>query len=154
MHSWKKLIACGAMLAVLLVSSCGDWDLESGNSGNNKKFTQDLRGTWITTNQNERYIGKLVIGTNQITVTGFDEYPPYYGYNDSQRPFRNLNTGYPLNGYSEVGEARGHGKIFIQYKGEWLDGILYYYESIGSPDYVNLLYFDFNGREQVMVKQK
>jgi hypothetical protein len=156
MNKWKKIIACIALLAVLIISSC-DWDLESGGSDDNKRFTQDLRGTWETSDYNERYTGTLVIETNRIKITGFnDTQTPTWGGNDNERPFRNLNTGYFLNGYSEVveGEIQVNGKIFIQYLGEWQEGIPYYYEATGYPDYDNLLYFHFAGKRQLMVRQK
>jgi hypothetical protein len=154
MKNWKRIIACGILLAALFLSSCGDWEPESSN---NKHFTYDLRGTWVTSNQSERYTGTLVIETNRITINGFGEdqtLPPIFGGNDNERPFRGLNIGYALNGYSEAGEEKGHGKIFIEYFGEWQDGIAYYYYSIGTPNYVNLLKFTFSGRDQIMVRQK
>jgi hypothetical protein len=154
MNNWKKIIACKVLLALaaFLISSCGDWEHDSGD---NKHFTYDLRGIWVTSDKDDRYTGTLEIENNRIRITGFNEtQTPVWGGNDKERPFRNFNTGYFLNGYSEVGEVKGHGKIFIQYLGEWQDGIPYYYESTGYPDYANLLYFHFDGRRQLMVRQR
>jgi hypothetical protein len=153
MNNLRKIIACKALLglAAFLISSCGDWEYDSDN---NEHFTYDLRGTWVTSDQNERYTGTLEIETNRIRITGFYPDQTPRGGNDKERPFRDFNTGYFLNGYSEVGEVKGRGKIFIQYLGEWQDGIPYYYESTGYPDYVNLLYFHFEGRRQLMVRQR
>ena len=150
MNSRNIIIACIVLLAALLVNSCGDWE----PSGDNKHFTQDLRGTWNTANSDERYTGTLVIEYNRITITGFGEtQTPIWIGNDEERPFKGLNIGFALNGYSEAGE-NGYGKIFIEYFGEWREGIPYYYYSSGYPNYVNLLRFTFSGRDQIMVRQK
>jgi hypothetical protein len=149
MNACEKIIVCGTLLIGLLIISC-DWEFEPGNSGNT--FSYDLRGTWEMSDQNERYTGTLVIERNKITIIFSDKYS-YLG-NDNERPFKNISTGYAQDGYSEAGEVKGHGKIYIQYFGEWQEGIPYIYESTGYPDYVNLLKFTFGGKSHIMVKQR
>jgi hypothetical protein len=147
MNNWRKIIACRVLLALaaLFISSCGDWDFESGNSG--KYFTSDLRGTWVSTDKSI-YSGELVIEIDRITIYGFFEgQTPPVGGNDNRRPFKNFTKGVALKGYSE------DSKIFIEDRGLVQEGIPYTYVS-NSLEQINLIHFNFGGRTETMKRQR
>jgi hypothetical protein len=146
MMSWKKIIACGALLAVLFVSACGDYPISDSN-----RFDSKLRGTWIQ-NEPGYYIGELEIGFDWIIITGFNEYQTPWGRNDDERPFKGFTKKVRLNGYSE------EGCIYIEDIGEWQEGIPYtYWESASLPPKFTrdkLLTFTFGGRKETFRKEE
>jgi hypothetical protein len=100
MNNLKKAIVCGALAALLLLTSCGDYD-----GGGSETFDYDLRGTWVLHEPSGNYVGYdgyddydggFVITTNQITIYGFYKaQTPWWGY-DEDRPFRNFTKDVPL----------------------------------------------------------
>jgi len=63
----KKTITVALLASILLaLTSCGD----TGSSA--KYFYYRLRGTWESNNTND-YSGALVITSDRITITGYDQ---------------------------------------------------------------------------------
>jgi hypothetical protein len=123
MKNSKKIIACGALLVVLLVSACDDWVISDYN-----KFDYNLQGTWVQ-NEPGNYTGELIIDYDSITIYGyFDNQTPWWG-NDDERPFKGFTKGVALKGYSE------EGSIYIEDRGSLQEGISYtYYTGKNTAD--------------------
>jgi len=139
MKSRKIITIFGVLAAVLLISSC---DLYMG-IGDYGTFSHDLRGTWVS-NDPSIYSGRLVIGIDRITITGFSEAQTPVGADDRKRPFRGFTKGVALNGYSEFG------KIFIE-DGGWLqEGISFTIFSAGNFPQERFLRFNFAGRVETL----
>jgi hypothetical protein len=131
----KWLSALPAALAMLFVSC----DI----NGVYKTIDYKLHGTWESTNTS-LYSGKLFIGGDTITITGYEEWqtpPKGQGGNDANRPFKEFAKDVPLPCYSEneklfittVGGEKivpylystdGQGKKFLSFKfGERPEGL-------------------------------
>jgi hypothetical protein len=105
-------------------------------------FEARLRGTWETQSPPPiGYSGKLVIGRNTITISGYERILPF----DPRRPFGDITRDAPRRGYTE------DGFMYIDDFG-LKDGIPYQYEAGGSPGYVKLLRFTFGGRDETLRK--
>jgi hypothetical protein len=141
MNNWKKYIACGALLAVLFITSCGE------GSGDSNTFPHDLHGTWVIYDGDPDYDGELEIRSNRITIWGFSrDQTQWYGY-DEDRPFRAFTKDVALKGYAE------DGKIFIEDKGLVQEGIPYTFYK--TPDYPRtyFLYFTFGYNDVTFRKE-
>jgi len=143
----KQLVAVLLLtLCSLFIFSC-DWESKPSD---NRIFANDLQGTWETNGVSD-YSGKLVIGNNAITISGYvpnTSYEPTNG--TSHRPFRDFTKDTPLEGYSE------EGKIFIKDAGIIQEGIPYtYWDDYPSPDYkqVQFLRLNFGGRVETLRKK-
>ena len=134
-----------ALLPLLFLSTC-DWTYLTEDY---QRFSRDLQGTWIS-NDRSIYSGRLEIGYDRITITGYEEnQTPPLG-NDARRPFRGFTKGTALKGYSEEGE------IFIQDGGMLQEGIPYiYWDDSPPPDYkkVKFLRFTFGDRVETLQSQ-
>jgi hypothetical protein len=107
-------------VAALFITACGGL---TGTGTPAKSFDYDLQGTWVS-NDPTVYSGKLVIGSDRITITGYSENqtkPPPDG-DDSKRPFKGFSKSIALKGYSE------EGKILIEDSGQLQEGIPYIYQ--------------------------
>jgi hypothetical protein len=151
MNNWKKIITGGALLAVLLISSC-DGEINQDKPNNNKYFSYDLRGTWFS-NDTSVYSGELIIAIDRITINGFFEsQTPAVGGDDNNRPFKDFLKGVPFKGYSEaVGQSQGI--IFIEIGGVLQQGIPYTYVSEPLAQ-KNFLRFTFGNRIELMERQR
>jgi hypothetical protein len=122
----------------------------SYNKPDNKTFANDLRGTWET-NSISDYSGTLVIGSNNITISGYAPNTSYeLTYGTSRRPFRDFTKNVSLEGYTE------EGKIFIKDAGIIQEGIPYtYWDGYHQPDneLVQFIRFDFGGRVETLQKR-
>jgi hypothetical protein len=128
------------LCATALCAAFTACNMDSDNSGT---FASVLRGTW-TTNLPEAYdySGTLVISRDTITITGYES--NYWNPDDPQRPFKDITKGVARSGYSE------DGKIYIDDFG--LKEFAYEYDSGVSPAYTKLLRFNFDGRNETLIK--
>jgi hypothetical protein len=141
MNNWKRNIACGTLLAVFFITSCGDWE-----SGGYQTFDYDLRGTWVLHELDPDYEGELVISTDRITIKDFHRgQTPWWG-DDNDRPFKDFTKNVALKGYSE------DGKIFIEDWGLVQEGIPYKFQKAGSYPEIYLLQFTF-GRNKITMRK-
>jgi hypothetical protein len=151
MNNRKKIIACGAMLAVLFITSCGDWE-----SGNSETFDYDLRGTWVLHELDPDYEGELVITTDRITIKDFHRgQTPWWG-DDNDRPFKDFTKNVALKGYSEeITNTRNskEGKFFIEDWGLVQEGIPYKFQKAGTYPEVYLLQFTFGSNKITMRRE-
>jgi hypothetical protein len=138
----KNKLHNAALAALLLVfalipAGCGEGVPDS------PVFDAKLRGTWETNSPGPlAYRGKLVIGRNSITISGYERILPL---NDPQRPFWDITKNIARRGYTE------DGIMYINDFG-WKEGIPYQYEGGGYPGYVKLLRFTFAGRDETLRK--
>jgi hypothetical protein len=126
------------LLAAALFVSCGE-----GSDTNYNAVDSRIRGTWESTDTNV-YSGKLVIGYDTITITGYSEgqTPSVWdGGDDSKRPFREFAKGAPLVCYTEE-----DGTLFIKTVGDVLS-VPYSYSASGLDKY---LFFTFGGRPEAL----
>jgi hypothetical protein len=128
---------CGLLAtALLLISSC---DIV----GSSSKFVDSkLRGTWESTDAS-LYSGRLVIGFDTITISGYGESqtpPEWNGGDDAKRPFRNIarNAPYPC--------CTEDGKLFIETFGG-VPEFPYVYFASSAERYLR---FSFGGREEAL----
>jgi hypothetical protein len=143
MNNRKKITACAALFAVLLIVSC-DWEIPPSDD---KIFDHDLRGTWVS-NDPSVYFGQLIIEKDRITITGFTEGQTQLGGDDNRRPFRGFTRGAALTGYSE------EGKIFIEDRGLLQEGIPFHYYTAGTFPQERFLSFTFGGRIETLQRQR
>ena len=130
------------MIFVLLIASC-DWG--TGTRDYNT-FEYNLQGTWVS-NDPSIYSGSLVIDSNQITITGYNEGQTPNGGDDSKRPFKNFTKDIPLYGYSD------NGNFFIEDAGLLQEGIPYNYYTVGIYPQQKFLRFTFGGRTETLQQQ-
>jgi len=143
MKKYKFFTVCIVFLSVLFKNSCNI------PASDIKLFNSDLRGTWVSNEQNGLYSGTLKIDADTITIDGYGEDWTSLVGDDSKRPFRDFPKRVPLKGYSE------EGKIFIEYGGTVKDGIPYIYSETGTyPNKYKILDFNFGGRsEKLQLKE-
>jgi hypothetical protein len=127
-----KLKWLSALLAALLFVSC---DV----SGVYKTNDFNLRGAWEST-VTDPYSGKLVIGVDTITITGYAESQTQWYGDDTKRPFGEFAKGAPLPCYSD------DNKLFITTVGG--EKIVPYLYSTSGQD--KFLSFDFGGRAEAL----
>jgi hypothetical protein len=142
MKKYKFFTVCIVFLSVLFKNSCNI------PASDIKSFNSDLRGTWVSNEQNGLYSGTLKIDADTITIDGYGEDWTSLVGDDSKRPFRDFPKRVPLKGYSE------EGKIFIEYGGT-VNGIPYIYSETGTyPNKYKILDFNFGGRsEKLQLKE-
>ena len=142
LNNRKKITACRILFIVLFISAC-NWDITTNDS---QRFADDLIGTWVSSDPSV-YSGKLVINTDRINITGFNESQTPSGGDDNKRPFKDFTKGVNLKGYSE------DGKIFIEERGLLREGIPYdIFKAEVYPQRM-FLYLSFGGREETLEKQ-
>jgi hypothetical protein len=142
MNNLKKAIVCGALLAVLFVTSCGDY-----NEGDHKTFDYDLRGTWVLHEEDPDYDGYFEISNDLITIWGFEkDQTPWWGF-DEDRPFGPFTKDVALKGYSE------DGKFFIEDRGRLQEGIPYTFWKAGRYPEIYFLTFTFGENEVTFRKE-
>jgi hypothetical protein len=147
MKNMKKAIICGVLLAVLFISSCGDWEPPEPEP----HFTEDLQGRWVS-NDPSIYSGELIIAYNTITITGFTEKQTLDGDGDpNKRPFKDFPKSVALTGYSEF-TSQSQGFIFIESGNSFLE-IPYNYTS-NSSSKINLITFTFGDRREIMQRDR
>jgi len=142
MKNRKKIIACGILFIALFLSACA-WEIGTSDY---KRFSDDLIGTWVSSDPSV-YSGKLVINTDRINITGFNEAQTPSGEDDNKRPFKGFTKGVNLKGYSE------EGKIFIEDRGLLREGIPYDIFIAEVYPQRMFLYISFGGREETLQKQ-
>jgi hypothetical protein len=129
-----------ALPLVMLFASC---DAE----GMYKTIDFKLHGTWESTSV-VLYSGQLVIGSDTITITGYDEWQTpdvWKGGDDARRPFRDFAKNAPLACYSDEGK-QDEGKLFITtVGGEKI--VPYIYSTSGQDKY---LFFKFGDRDEAL----
>ena len=147
--SYSPFFTSFSLLIILFALSLTSCDWDSVTSGN--RFEYNLQGTWVTHDEGERYTGRLVITYDRITITGFSQnQTPNWMGNDNERPFAQFIRGVALRGYSD------EGRIYIEHMGTIQSGIPYLYWDSGyswASDRVELLEFDFDGRQQILRKE-
>jgi hypothetical protein len=133
-QKWLSALLAALPLAMLFVSCDAD--------GVYKTIDFKLQGAWESTAA-DPYSGKLVIGGDTITITGYDKSqtpPEWKGGNDAERPFREFAKNAPLACYSD------EGKLFITtVEGEKI--VHYLYSTSGQDKY---LFFNFGGKEEAL----
>jgi hypothetical protein len=128
----KKCCFAAALPLVMLFVFCD-------GTGTYKTIDYKLRGTWESTDTNT-YSGRLVIGFDTITNTGYAESQTSWYDDDAKRPFRDFVKNAPLECYAE------DGKLFIMtFGGEQI--VPYMYSSTGQGKF---LYFRFGGRDEAL----
>jgi hypothetical protein len=139
-----KTITTAVLLAAsLFIAACV---VNNNETSSIKSFDHRLQGTWES-NDKTIYSGTLVIGYDQITITGFtpDQTPAKVG-NDNERPFRQFYRGQALKGYSE------DGNLYLV-NGGITEVVPYIYSESNPPPSYNLvkkLQFTFGGRLENM----
>jgi len=142
MNIFKKIITCGVLLAALLITSC-DWSVSASEY---MYFDYNLRGTWVSVSSGPNdYSGALLIGPDQITITGYDQNPA--NRNENQRPFKSLPRGVAIYGFS------AESKLFIGDTRSSQQQIPYYYSSEGNNPQVKFLTFIFGNRKEILKQQ-
>jgi hypothetical protein len=137
MKTARKRLAglLAALLPAMLFVSCEV-------TGDYKTIDFNLRGAWESTDAS-LYSGKLVIGVDTITITGYAESqtpPAWNGGDDTLRPFRDFAKGAPYACYAE------EGKLFITTVGGEKN-VPYLYSTSGQDKF---LFFNFGGREEAL----
>jgi hypothetical protein len=139
MKKYKFFAVYTVLLSALFINACEG----QGGGTQPKSFNYDLRGTWVSNEQNGLYSGTLKIGADTITIDGYGENWLSLVGDENKRPFKDFPKRVPLKGYSE------EGKIFIEYGGTVKDGIPYIYSETGTyQNKYKLLEFTFGGRPE------
>jgi len=126
---------------IICLCSC---NVNGSEASASKSFDYDLRGKWVSNEQNGLYWGTLVIDSGTITIDGYGENWLTLVGDDSKRPFRDFPKRVALKGYSE------DDKLFIE-KDSVQNGIPYrYYETGNYSNKVKILEFDFGGRQEIL----
>jgi hypothetical protein len=130
---WVSVLPAALPLVMLFVS-CG------GGTGEYKIIDFKLHGTWESTDTG-MYSGTLVINVDTITITGYAEsQTPWYGGDDTKRPFRDFAKGVPFPCYAD------DGKLFIK-TGGGEKSVPYFYIPNGQDKFLT---FTFGGREEAL----
>jgi hypothetical protein len=138
---------CGILLLVsgfLFLATC---DSDTAD----ETIDKNLQGTWKTNGSGNVYSGTLVITSDRITITGYEETQDLIFGDDDQRPFKNITKSTPLKARTE------EGNIYIEDAGTELPGISYTYWDDNPPpnsERVEFLCFTFGGRQETMRKEK
>ncbi|GHV94355.1 hypothetical protein AGMMS50293_06750 [Spirochaetia bacterium] len=136
-HTNKLAFFSAALFAALLALVSTACDMAWVDS---KSFDYDLRGTWETNTPTspDGYVGRLVIGYNHITITGYtgsiSNWPS--SPDENTRPFGSFGKGVKYEGYSE------EGKLYIGNAA----GIPYHYDTSSPP----VLTFYFGKKIQIL----
>jgi hypothetical protein len=151
MNNRKKIIACGVVLAVFFITSCGE-----GYSGDYKNFPYDLRGTWVLHELDPDYEGELIISSDRITIKDFNRgQTPWWG-DDNDRPFKSFTKNVALKGYSEeISSTKNskEGEFFIEDWGLVQEGIPYKFQKAGIYQEIYLLQFTFGNNTITMRRE-
>jgi hypothetical protein len=145
-HKYRKSYVDnkGAVFIMCMVALCSLFSA-CGYKGDDSYggFAHDLQGTWVTNMPEEYdYSGTIVIGSNTVTITGYEV--DYWYTDDPQRPFIGINRGVARKGYSQ------NGVIYIDDFG--IKEFPYEYDPGVYPTYTELLRFTFSGRNETLIK--
>jgi hypothetical protein len=133
-RKWLAGLPAALLLAMLFVSC--------EVTGAYKTIDSKLHGTWESTDTN-LYSGKLLIGSDTVTITGYAESqtpPVWNGGDDARRPFGDFAKNAPYACYTE------DEKLFIMTVLD--EKIVPYRYSTNSQG--RFLFFNFGGREEAL----
>jgi len=141
---------CLVIYFAFSITAC-DW-----TPTDNESFYYDLQETWVSEEGNY-YKGEIKITMYSIRITGYGETQTPKGKDDSQRPFKDIDKGVNISGYSEETEKKSTritGIIYFEdYKPEGIPYELRVY--VDGYTKTKILEFDFGGRKEILkVKEK